>query len=196
LDAWFASPSERLAWELGLPASALVASLIAFTWGRRGRRLPLAVRLRSPIEVTWTGGRRAGADRARRPIVATAARAKAVAPATTTSGPAIAAAPWTTDRPRPRSPIAELRALTWQTMREGRATWLFLAAIGLIWAAPLLDGRVHIDPTYLFFWQAMIALTAGVSVFGLENGRRTYRFLVHHGARPGLVWRAKLSAWC
>ena len=45
-------------------------------------------------------------------------------------------------------------------------------------------------------WNAIIALVAGVSVFGLENRRRTYRFLVHHGARPGLVWLAKLVTWC
>ena len=55
-------------------------------------------------------------------------------------------------------------------------------------------------PSYLdSFWLMILAaigfLVAGVSVFGLENRARTYRFLVHHGARPGLVWVVKLATW-
>ena len=57
-----------LAWELGLTLGLLVASLIAFAWGRRGRYGRLGLRLRSPIEVTWAGRLRprAGTRRADR----------------------------------------------------------------------------------------------------------------------------------
>ncbi len=42
----------------------------------------------------------------------------------------------------------------------------------------------------------IIALVAGINVFGMENRGRTQRFLTHHGARPGLVWLVKLAVWC
>ena len=32
---------------------------------------------------------------------------------------------------------------------------------------------------------------AGVGVFGHENRAGTFRFYVHHGVRPGLVWLIK-----
>src|SRR6185437_5334472 len=91
-------------------------------------------------------------------------------------------------------------ALAWQTVRQGRTTWLLLLAIGLIGPAQLLLDAVTPDALIRtplpLSWNAMIALIAGVSVFGLENRRRTQRTLVHHGARPGLVWLAKLATWC
>ena len=125
LDVWYASPSERVAWDLGLAAAVLVASLIAFTWGRRGPRLPLDVRLRSPIEVTWAGKRPASAKRSRASIAAPVAPAAPPRPTIAAHRPVIAGAQWSADRPRPRSRTAELRSLIRQTMREGRSTWLF-----------------------------------------------------------------------
>ena len=41
----------------------------------------------------------------------------------------------------------------------------------------------------------LVALVAGASALGLENRASTRRFLVHHGARPGLVWLVKISVW-
>jgi hypothetical protein len=103
----------------------------------------------------------------------------------------------TADQPRPRSGIREARVLVWQTIREGRRTWTLLAAIGLVVPAALLvltEGRIPAEG--IASWNTLVALTAGVSVFNLENRAGTYRFLAHHGARPGLVWRAKLMTWC
>jgi hypothetical protein len=196
LDVRFEGPSDRLAWDLGLATAVLMASLIAFTSGRRGPRLPLDVRLRSPIEVTWAGRRPSAGKRSRASIAAAVAPAVLPAPTIAAPRPTIARSPWAADRPRPRSRMAELRSLVWQTLREGRSTWLFLLAIGLISTSPFLASTTDIDPGYLVSWNALIALAAGVSVFGLENQRRTYRFLVQHGARPGLVWLAKLATWC
>jgi ABC-type transport system involved in multi-copper enzyme maturation permease subunit len=199
LDGWFSTPAERLAGDVGLAVVPLVASLIAFTWGRRRRRLPLNLRLRSPIEVTWTGRRRASADRPPAPVSAPdepAAPAAAPTPTIAAPRPVIAAAQWTADRPRPRSRAAELWSLIRQTLREGRSTWLFLLALGLVCPALFLISPENPPAPFLVTWNAIIALAAGASVFGLENRRRTYRFLVHHGARPGLVWLAKLATWC
>jgi hypothetical protein len=188
--------------ELALALVALVGSLVAFSWGRRSRRLPIALQLRSPIEVRWTGRPRAGASPSRAATEpAVTPSAPAPTPAMPIPGRSIAApAIWTSDRPRPRLRLAELRSLAWQTMRQGRTTWLLLLAIGLIGPAQLLLDAVTPDALIRtplpLIWNAMIALVAGVSVFGLENRRRTQRLLVHHGARPGLVWTAKLATWC
>jgi ABC-type transport system involved in multi-copper enzyme maturation permease subunit len=195
--------AEPLVWDLGVALAALAGSWIVFTWGRPDRRLlpaarlPFAVRLRSPIEVSWAGRPRPAADRSRKPIAPPEATLD-VAPPIAARPPAIAAARWSGDRPRPRSRLAEFRHLVWQTMREGRTTWLFLLAFGLVYPTLLfLDGGPNrIEATPFLFCEACIGLVAGVSAFGLENRRRTHRFLVHHGARPGLVWLAKLSTWC
>ena len=84
-------------------------------------------------------------------------------------------------------------------MREGRSTWLVLLAIGLICPAWILSGNGDVNRLMQTFFPMLcygaIALVGGVSVFGLENRRRTHQWLVHHGARPGLVWLAKLASW-
>ena len=41
----------------------------------------------------------------------------------------------------------------------------------------------------------LAALVAGVWVFGPANRTRSYRFLAHHGVRPGVVWRRRFFVW-
>jgi hypothetical protein len=189
--------------ELALAAAraVLVASVVVLAWVMLNRSRRLGLRLRSPIEVTWAAPSRKGSERLRPSIKPTAIPelSEMISIAAPAPGRILGSAIWSADRPRPRSRMAELRFLSWQTMREGRRTWLMLLAIGLICPAILLGGggRFHFEEPFLpFACNMLIALVAGVSVFGLENRRRTYRFLVHHGARPGLVWLAKLMAWC
>src|SRR5262249_22217823 len=111
--------------------------------------------------------------------------------------PAAATVLTAADEPRPRSWLAEARALVWETMREGRLTWYVLVVGGLILPRALLILRNrHVNPAPIAVWNWLVALAAGVSVFGLENRAGSYRFLVHHGARPGLVWLARLATWC
>ena len=114
-------------------------------------------------------------------------------------GPIIGSALWSADQPRPRSRIAELRSVVGLTMREGCWTWLLLLAIGMICPVLLfiLPGHLNLgNSPFPAACNTIIALIAGISVFGLENRRRTYRFLGHHGARPGLVWLARIGTWC
>jgi hypothetical protein len=57
----------------------------------------------------------------------------------------------------------------------------------------LIAGRYN--EQWIGVTSAVVALTAGVSVFGIENRSNTQRFMVHHGAQPGLVWLIKLCVW-
>ncbi len=94
--------------------------------------------------------------------------------------------------PGKRSRLTEARALVWQTRREGRGIWFVLALVSIVlpW---MIAGQM--DPGWIVITNSAVALTAGISVFGLENRGNTQRFLVHHGARPGLVWAVKLGVW-
>ena len=90
----------------------------------------------------------------------------------------------------------EARVLSLQTIKQAWQTWFWLALVGIA-----LPGAVYYPaPRYAeSFWLAMLSgigfMAAGVSVFGLETRARTYRFLNHHGARPGVVWLVKLATW-
>ncbi len=77
-----------------------------------------------------------------------------------------------------------------------RATWFLLLIVGLIYPMGLALYENMRNLSFAIPLNAPVVLVAGVSVFGLENRARTYRFLVHHGARPGTVWLAKLLTWC
>ncbi len=83
-----------------------------------------------------------------------------------------------------------------QTIKEAWQTWFWLALVGIA-----LPGAVYyLAPRYAeSFWLALLSaigfMAAGVSVFGPETRARTYRFLTHHGARPGVVWLVKLATW-
>jgi hypothetical protein len=188
--------SGQLVRELEVALAALVGSWVAFTWRRR-RRLPLTVRFRSPIEVAWAGRPIAARWPSRERATVEAPRA----PAKPSAEPkrTIASVLWSAARPRPRSRLVELRSLAWQTMRQGRMTWLILLAIGLIGPAQMvfeMSPAMFMRTILPHLWNGTIALVAGVSVFGLESGRRTHRMLAHHGARPGIVWLAKVATWC
>ena len=88
--------------------------------------------------------------------------------------------------------MSETRVLVWQTIREGRAIWLLLVPISLIvpW---VIAGTPQTQ--WFAITNAAVALTAGVSVFGIQHRANTQRFLVHHGARAGLVWLVKVGVW-
>jgi hypothetical protein len=95
-------------------------------------------------------------------------------------------------RPGERSRLGETRVVVWQTIREGRAIWLLLLPISLI--VPLVIAGTPQAPWFAIT-NAAVALTAGVSVFGIQHRANTQRFLVHHGARAGLVWLVKVGVW-
>jgi hypothetical protein len=186
---------EHLAWLIGGMVTALIASHVAFTWPRPTRRLRFPIRFQSPIVVTPSDPARDGREPSRAGSgVAEAAVVPVPIPYVAST---VSARPWSADRPRPRSRFTEFRYLAWQAIREGFRIWCYLLALGMIVpGGVLLLGGGNVDPTPFVIWNWLIALMAGVSVFGLENQRRTYRFLVHHGARPGTVWLAKLAVWC
>jgi hypothetical protein len=194
-------PRESLTWHIGVVLTALVGSYITFTWSRRTRLGPLGIRFQSPIAVSWNDSTRARRATAQaRPRVVPEAPTPAPLPIPFAAS-TVTARPWSADQPRPRSWFTELRYLTWQTMREGRRTWCCLLSFGLI--LPMgyyLIMNLFLMPvgdlSFALPWNGLVALAAGVSVFGLENRARSYRFVVHHGARPGIVWLAKLAVWC
>ncbi len=184
-----------LAWHIGIVLTATIASYIAFTWKRRTRRLPLRIRFRSPIAMSWSGTPRASRAAAAPILPPDAPEALTPAPVPVPisfAASTVTTRPWSADQPRPRSAFTEGRYLAWQTLREGWRTWFYLLAFGLIFPVALYLVTMPIayqrDMTFALPWNGLVALVAGVSVFGLENQRRTYRFLVHHGARPGTVW--------
>jgi ABC-2 family transporter len=194
---------EYLTWHIGIVLTALVGSYIAFTWSRRSRLGLLGIRFQSPIALAWDDSTRANRATARtQPPVAPEALTPAPRPVPIPfAASTVTARPWSADQPRPRSWFTELRYLAWQTMREGRRTWCCLLSFGLIlpmgyylimnlFLMPVGDLSIALP------WNGLVALAAGVSVFGLENRARSYRFVVHHGARPGIVWLAKLAVWC
>ena len=63
LDQYFEgsryNPGRFLAGQVVTVLAAILASLIAFTWSRRTRRVPIRLGLRSPIVVSWGGSSRA-----------------------------------------------------------------------------------------------------------------------------------------
>ena len=92
--------------------------------------------------------------------------------------------------------LVEARVLALQTIKEAWHTWFWLALVGI----GLPGAAYYLAPRYAeSFWLAMLSaigfMAGGVSVFGLETRARTYRFLTHHGARPGVVWLVKLAIW-
>jgi hypothetical protein len=185
-------------WHLAVLFATLVASLIAFTWSRRTRRVRFGLRFQSPIVVVRVDDPRS--RRAPAPMESPRVSAPELVPVPIPAVGLLAGAA-AAEQPRPRSWRTETIRLIWETIREGRPTWFLLAAIGLVFPAYLLLSAppgVGADPRVfpLVSLNSLVALAAGVSVFGLENRARTYRFLAHHGARPGIIWLAKLASWC
>ena len=91
--------------------------------------------------------------------------------------------------------IVEARTLARQTIKEGMKIWLLLAAIVLVPPLLAILFQTYLDASLPGLAGVLVVLVAGASAFGLETRARTNRFLVHHGARPGLVWLVKLSVW-
>ena len=173
--------------------AALLASNIAFIWPRRTRRLRVPIRFQSPIVAEINPAHEVLTQLPVPSQVLPAANGPIPIPFVASTA---SARPWAVDQARPRSAWTEFRFLMWQTMREGRRIWSYLLAFGLIapFAAALLGaGEIGLSPFALL--SSLVGIMAGVSVFGLENQRRTYRFLVHHGARPTTIWLAKLTVW-
>jgi ABC-type transport system involved in multi-copper enzyme maturation permease subunit len=168
--------------EIVVILATLVASNLLFTRGSRRRRLPF--QFQSPVVMTPADPDQRGWVTLRRP--------SRVAPATV---PRVAEATTSDQSPR-RSRLAEARALIWETRQEGATTWSLLAVLGMAVPLPFYLAMGDLDPSLLMLLDTIIALVAGINVFGMENRARTQRFLTHHGARPGLVWLAKLAVWC
>ncbi len=202
----YRDPSVAMLMNLGLALALSAASLVAFAWSRRGRLRPLGLELRSPIVVTGSGSGGSRVSRGRpiameqppaaemSPIAAAIAGSTAAASA---PGRVIVPAAWSADLLRPRSALVELGRLSRETVREGGRIWLVLLAIA-VYTTGIMFSNLSLergDNALIAISMGGIALVGGVSVFGLESQRRTYRFLVHHGARPGLVWLAKLATW-
>jgi hypothetical protein len=85
-----------------------------------------------------------------------------------------------------------VRSLAWETWREARVVLLILLVASVL-LLPLL--MLSYGGVVVFLGFPMVLLWAGVSVFGLENRTRTYRFYLHHGVRPGVVWSVKVGIW-
>ncbi|QDV32765.1 ABC transporter permease subunit [Tautonia plasticadhaerens] len=92
-------------------------------------------------------------------------------------------------------------SLAWQAAREVREAWPALALVGL--GIPLLMRglavglrvRLTDEAGLAMLLNALVALVAGVLVFHPEQKGRSFRFLVHHGVHPTIVWPIKLVAW-
>ncbi len=91
---------------------------------------------------------------------------------------------------------AAARSLVWQTFRDVRSIWKWLAVLCLALPAGLYVGIS--PPREPGFWVLCVLaanIMAGVSVFGVENRARTHVFLANEGVQPGLVWSIKTSIW-
>ena len=151
------------------------------------RGMPLE--FRSPIVVTLRRSSRPRPTQLQTPVAVVptpSPRPMAVARTPETSG-AMPSSRWLW--------MAEARTLAGQTIKEGIKVWFLLAAIALGPPLLVIYFQSYIDSFWLLFLSIVVVLVAGVSAFGQENRARTQRFLVHHGARPGLVWLVKVSVW-
>ena len=174
--------------ELCLFLITLFASELIFARSVRGKRIRFEFRAPIVIELLDSTSERFTQPNLRSDVTMTAAF-----PAPNSMGVVPIS---TADQPGRWSLRAQVRALVWQTMKEGRKTWCLLAAITVI--SPLmmflwLGGGVSLAE--LFLIGTGISVVAGVSTFGLENRAYTQRFLTHHGARPTIVWLIKLICW-
>jgi hypothetical protein len=165
-----------------------IASELIFVGALRLKKLQFE--FRSPIVMT-----RAHATSARRlPIPIQSPVATVLAPV---PRPVLGASESSaTYQPPRRAWLLEARALARQTVKEGWRSWCLVAAIGLVYIAFALQIQGYLDNSVIWLTSIGVGLVAGASVFGLENRARTYRFLAHHGARPGLVWLVKMTVWC
>ena len=174
--------------QLAVIIVTVAASRLFFTGTVHARVMNF--RVRSPV--VYTGSRPWRLGRAPRQLPVAAVPAPSPRPiAVLRPSQASTAAPSAR-----RSWLVETGALFWQTIKEGKTLWSMLAAIAVAHSAWLYtDGGPAFDRVWLLTIDLVIVLAAGASGFGLENRARTYRFLVHHGARTGSVWLVKVMTW-
>ena len=86
--------------------------------------------------------------------------------------------------------------IVWETLREVRPALWVLIPVGVV--APLALAMNSL-PSEVSFWvyfsMGITAIVTGASAFNGENRGRTHRFLLQHGARPGVVWTIKVLIW-
>jgi hypothetical protein len=194
-DFYFLSRSASIAEsggyaEMAVIIATVVASDLFFTGSERLKRLNF--QLRSPVVFAESRSPRVRRIQTQLPVAA--APAPAPRPMAAMLQPQASRAA----RIERRSWLVETWVLVRQTIKEGIKTWLMLAAISMGLPAFLSLGNRsygYVDPVWLVVVSLVVVLAAGASAFGLENRARTYRFLVHHGARPGSVWLVKVMTW-
>ncbi len=145
-----------------------------------------------------TTGASAWAFRAGGPPKRAPRRARPAAQATVAAVPAPGEA--ATIRRPGRIWTAAVPRLLWETLRQVRAELWMLVGLAVAGAvAPNLivwdDRTWEAAAMFTLIGAAIMALAAGVLVFNGENRGRTHRFLLHHGARPGVVWAVKVATW-
>jgi ABC-type transport system involved in multi-copper enzyme maturation permease subunit len=198
LDTALAELSDALRqlalWQSGIALVAMAASYLLFTW--RGRPNRLRVALRSPVVVAWTGFRRPKPARPQLdlPDLFRLPRAPSAVSSDAPAGFSTASI----RRPWFRTWFLAARALAWETVRESGKTWFLLGLCGLLGVLPsLLAGGPSVNSVeYVVFADIVIALAAGVRVFGVENRAGTQRFLNYHAAHPRLIYLIKVAVWC
>ncbi len=109
--------------------------------------------------------------------------------------------PDSTIRRRRRIWSAAVPRLFWETSRQVRAElWILMTLAVTSAVIPRLitwpSNRFPSDAAmFMGIGAFILALMNGVLVFNVENRGQTHRFLLHHGARPGVVWAVKVVTW-
>ncbi len=96
---------------------------------------------------------------------------------------------------------AAVPRLLWETLRQVRAELWMLVGLAVASAVvpylimPRYDRNPYNAAPFALIGAAILAVVTGVLAFNGENRGRTHRFLLHHGARPGVVWAVKVATW-
>ncbi|MDR3620762.1 MAG: hypothetical protein P4L85_15525 [Paludisphaera borealis] len=86
--------------------------------------------------------------------------------------------------------------LVWETLREVRSALWVLVAVGVVAPLGIVMSSTRNEVTaWVWLSMSVTAIVTGVSAFNGENRGRTNRFLLQHGARPGVVWTVKVLIW-
>ncbi|MHC5539280.1 ABC transporter permease [Singulisphaera rosea] len=158
-------------WRLALAAAAMVVSRYQIVSRHRPKR-PRAPRVPTLVE-TSVGAQRSRGSRMTRYLSSTA-----------------------------RIQVLDLqsraiRSLVWKTIREARWTLLLIYGFALLLSEFVLSHVIqwYDRMTIALPFGVVLGVVAGVSVFGGESPERTFRFYVHHGVRPRLLWTVKVFVW-
>ncbi|AMV36408.1 ABC transporter permease [Planctomyces sp. SH-PL62] len=86
--------------------------------------------------------------------------------------------------------------LAWQTLGGVRAELWTLFVLGVVGPMLLAMNTTQSDLNLIVgICLGVVAILTGVAVFNGENRGCTHRFLLQHGARPGVVWGVKVLIW-